>query len=42
MDVVWTMKEFNCVRVIESAAEKYNARTSGSGKKKEIRIIRIS
>lgn len=42
MDVVWTMKEFNYVRVIESAAEKYNARTIGLGKKKEIRVILIS
>lgn len=45
LDVVWIVKEFNCVRVVESAAKKFNARTIGSEnkrKKKEIRIILIS
>jgi len=29
------VKEFNSVRVVESAAKKFNTRSIGSGKKKE-------
>lgn len=43
LDVVWIVKEFNYVRVVESDAKKFNARTIGSEKKeKEIRVILIS